>query len=91
MNLFCFANGRSAQVIEHSFADAPVASHLIEGLLLYEQTKLPNVYEKWDHIEGVPRASPYYRLKWQWNDELEDSVDRALKSFSELASRVASR
>lgn len=92
INFLCFANGVSCHVVEHSFADAPIASHLIERMVVYERMELAKVYEQYEKSKHqITSMTPCNRLRWHWDNSLENALETALSNFHALSFKIATR
>lgn len=87
-NLVAFKNGKVGVNAEHSWADAPIVSYLVEYALGYEFLNLK--YNMDGTVAGKRRMDPIYpqRLKWRIPQECIASIDSAMVSAKALADDV---
>nr|CAB3230596.1 carnitine O-palmitoyltransferase 1, muscle isoform-like [Phallusia mammillata] len=87
-NVIAYKNGRIGMNAEHSWADAPIMSHLMEESLGYEFQKIK--YGEDGKLMGVPSMDPIFheRLKWDFPKECLQVMATSLKLARELADDV---
>lgn len=88
-NIIIGSNGRSGFNAEHSWADAPIIAYLWEFVLATEHTTLKYNLDgtcAFGELNG-PTPSPT-RLKWDFSNELESTIDNCLKSSQTLVADV---
>jgi carnitine O-palmitoyltransferase 1 len=91
-NLIVSSNGRTGLNCEHSWADAPIMSHLFEATLLFEHledtyTEDGNCARTSIDESGETFPAPE-RLKWDIPDECCDVIESSLAVATELLSDV---
>ncbi|XP_076801897.1 carnitine O-palmitoyltransferase 1, liver isoform-like isoform X2 [Clavelina lepadiformis] len=87
-NIVFFANGRLGLNAEHSWADAPIMSHVVEQALGFEYMHLS--YDSDGKVSGVAtvRPVPPQRLAWSISDECQEVINTSLALARNLADDV---
>lgn len=87
-NVVVYKNGRFGVNAEHSWADAPVMSYLVEHVLGYEYMDKP--YTADGTCRGIPRFEAFAPTRLQWNipSECLDVIENSLNVARNLADDV---
>jgi len=87
-NLVVYKNGRFGINAEHSWADAPVMSFLVEHVLGTEYLTKP--FKEDGKCKGTPVQQPFWpsRLAWDFPTECIETIEKSLEVASRLANDV---
>ncbi|XP_078494441.1 carnitine O-palmitoyltransferase 1, liver isoform isoform X1 [Ciona intestinalis] len=87
-NCVVFKNGRWGINAEHSWADAPIMSYVVEEALGFEYQSLG--YTQDGRVKGRPTVQPItpHRLQWQLTAECQEVIETSLSVANNLADDV---
>uniref|UniRef100_F6WXR3 Uncharacterized protein n=1 Tax=Ciona intestinalis TaxID=7719 RepID=F6WXR3_CIOIN len=87
-NCIVFKNGRWGINAEHSWADAPIMSYVVEEALGFEYQSLG--YTQDGRVKGRPTVQPItpHRLQWQLTPECQEVIETSLSVANNLADDV---
>merc|ERR1739838_638513 len=87
-NLVVFKNGRFGVNAEHSWADAPIMSYLVEHVLGNEYIDKP--FREDGKLKGEPLTDPIppVRMQWDLSAECQEAIEKSLTVANKLANDV---
>jgi len=99
INMIVFPNGKAGLNCEHSWADAPVAAHLMEQTFIVGEYKM-NPYDETGHVKAgldgstsfcnrpPEREEAWNRLSWALSADAEDAIRSSYNNYQGLINDI---